>query len=345
MNKDVFLMLTEFCPNRCDYCYIKNRHIHETMSMDTVDQIMIEYKPYRVIFFGGEPLVEIDLIEKILAKYHNVCKFQIVTSGLVNYEKFILDINSKYPLNEIQISWDGVNNNSRLSVDGFNRQDEVYQKILWTIDQGVKFDVKCVLNDLNIHNMYKTCQEFNRLALKGVSGEFVIAHKENFTEKFFIEFEKQLLLCLELKEHMSMEFLNKIMMIICKDTNVKSCDAGHYYVFRPNGELSYCTILSQYSSYNISEEDLENRCNHFDCQNCEIAFMCDGGCRYERIITYGDKWKDNYCLHTCRINKIYYKVIINWLNNMTIQERLNFNNLLLRYDKFTKLYKGGVINE
>jgi radical SAM protein with 4Fe4S-binding SPASM domain len=310
------------------------------MTIETVDKIIKEYDPKRIIFFGGEPLVEINLMEQILQKYYGTRKFQIVTSGLVNYEKFILDINSKYPFNEIQISWDGIDNTSRISADGVNRQDEIYNKILWTIDQGVKFDVKCVLNNLNIHNMYETCKEFNRLASKGVSGEFVIAHRENFSEEFFEQFEKQLPLCLELQDHMSMEFLNKIMMVIWKDTNTKSCDAGHYHVFRPNGELSHCTILSQFPDYNLTDDELAVRCKHKDCQNCEIAFMCDGGCRYERVVTFGDKWKENYCSHTCRVNKIYYNVISKWLNDMNNSKRWELNDLLLRYSNYKKMYGG-----
>lgn len=335
MNQEVYLMLTEFCPNRCDYCYIKNRSVRETMTMNTVDKIIQEYDPWRIILFGGEPLVEYELMEQILAKYHGTRRFQLVTSANVNYERFITDLNKRYPLDEIQVSWDGVGNNSRLSADGSNKQDQVFDKILWTASHGVNIDVKCVLNNLNIGGMYETTKVFWEY---GLNGEFVIAHRENFTEDFFTEFERQLPLCLDVNKRLPMEFLNKILQVIQKDFMVSSCDAGGYLVFRPNGDRHYCTILSQYGNYTM--EDLMERCKHKDCQDCKLYFMCDGGCRYERVALYGDKWRDNYCTHTCRINNIYYRVITNWLKGMSREDRLKLNDILKRYLNFKNVYWG-----
>ncbi|MDR3563334.1 MAG: radical SAM protein [Negativicutes bacterium] len=340
MKREAYLMLTEFCPNRCDYCYIKAKDSRAAMSMATVDAIMAEHKPWRVVFFGGEPLVELDLMEEILAKYHGRCRFQLVTSAMVNYERFISKVHRRYPLDEIQVSWDGVGNASRLSADGVNRQDEVYRKILWTAAQGVGIDVKCVLNNLNIYSMYDTYREFRRLESLGIRGEFVVAHREEISEDFFREFERQLPLCLDPAGRISVEFLNRILNVIQRSRTVASCDAGQYLVFRPDGGLSHCTILSQYYPRAFSAGELVAPCTHPDCAACELAILCDGGCRYERVAVYGEGWRENYCPHTCRLNRIYHRVIRGWQDGMPPAVRLGFNQTLLRYLDFMKTYKG-----
>ena len=57
MYKEIYLMLTEACPNRCEYCYIKGRDNPATMTFDQIDKIIQEEKPSRILFFGGEPLL------------------------------------------------------------------------------------------------------------------------------------------------------------------------------------------------------------------------------------------------------------------------------------------------
>ena len=54
MYKEIYLMLTEACPNRCEYCYIKGRDNPATMTFEQIDQIIQTEKPSRILFFGGD---------------------------------------------------------------------------------------------------------------------------------------------------------------------------------------------------------------------------------------------------------------------------------------------------
>ncbi len=53
MYKEIYLMLTEACLIRCEYCYIKGRDNPATMTFDQIDKIIQEEKPSRILFFGG----------------------------------------------------------------------------------------------------------------------------------------------------------------------------------------------------------------------------------------------------------------------------------------------------
>ena len=72
MKKSLTLTLTQNCNLNCTYCY-ENRHSGRTMTFDTAKMILDrEMSPLtsedeiEIDFFGGEPMLEFDLIKKIV---------------------------------------------------------------------------------------------------------------------------------------------------------------------------------------------------------------------------------------------------------------------------------------
>lgn len=85
LSKNITFVVTENCNLRCTYCYECNKDYHAVMSKETakaaVDAIldkekMANYAPYDkypfviLEFMGGEPLIEIDLIDYILSYFN-----------------------------------------------------------------------------------------------------------------------------------------------------------------------------------------------------------------------------------------------------------------------------------
>ena len=336
--RQVYLMLTEFCPNRCVYCYIKNRHIHEQMKMADVDTLFskMEYETPRVIFFGGEPLMEIDMMKDIIKRYPH-CTYQVITSGSVNYDRFLQEVAPD--IKEIQLSWDGPDNKNRPSLI-HDTQDESYKRILKTIDAGFKLDVRCVLNDYNIDRLVNTFTVFDELAKKyprQLHGDFVVAHQEKLSPQFPFELRKGLEECLALiqkelegenRPYIPRDWLNKI-IAVQEGKPRTSCDAGNYIVMRPNGDLYPCTILSQYddpqfkighvNDYDLNPEVIDRMktaCKDEDCQNCPARPLCDGGCRYERYVNFDD-WQEHYCRHQCDDSLVFQYTISDWLKSLS----------------------------
>lgn len=103
MAQSVTLIVTEDCQLRCGYCYMTGKNIFNKMSFSVakaaVDYVLRErdlFTPKSVIwdFIGGEPLLEIDLIDKIcdyikLQMYQinhpwfNSYRFSLSTNGLL----------------------------------------------------------------------------------------------------------------------------------------------------------------------------------------------------------------------------------------------------------------------
>ena len=122
------LHLTERCNMQCKYCFMT--HGVGRMSVEVaeaaVDYLLQECGDYaRVTFFGGEPLLEFDLMrhitEYIRSNASRTVKLDVVTNGTLLTEEFLeyADMNHV----QISISYDGLRNDT-------NRVDENMNPVL-----------------------------------------------------------------------------------------------------------------------------------------------------------------------------------------------------------------------
>jgi len=73
--QSIFFNLTYACPLACKYCYIdpelKGMTLEEVeYTMELINQDKGNYSR-TITFFGGEPALQMDIIEKIVPKYYN----------------------------------------------------------------------------------------------------------------------------------------------------------------------------------------------------------------------------------------------------------------------------------
>lgn len=333
--REIYLMITELCPNRCEYCYIRNRANPKTISMDTVDKVIKKYNPNRVILFGGEPLADFDMYKAIVKKYFGQFKMQVVTSTSVNFKEF-LEFNKKYPLNEVQLSWDGFNHN-RLNAGKEDTSLKTFNNILHAMHEGLKFDIKAVISNHNVHQLVSLHEMFKAFQPHGISGQFVIAHRDEYTDHFYRLLEKNLLYTFDL-DKMYSDHLNKIIAYLNRDNGFSSCDGGNYIVIDPDGRESCCTAISQEKSLVISPDEIKRPCLDPDCKNCKYAYLCDGGCRYERYNAFGYEWQYHKLESTCKVVRIYNETIKKWIGSLDVFERKRLLDTIQRYKNYLHNY-------
>ena len=279
--KEYYFFLTQQCPNRCKYCYI-DWHASD-MTKEDIDKYIEKYTPSRIIFFGGEPLLRLDLIEYTVKKYYGKCRFQVVTSTCANFKEF-LDFHEKYPLDEVQLSWDGWMD-SRIDINGNSIAQKVYDNIIYALNKEIRFDIKTVINNVNIsqlrdiHDFFKEIRNSGKYKGYG-NGEFVIAHGEDYSNEFYECLERDLIYTFDF-DKLYIEHLNKLCAWVSQDKSYCSCDIGKYHIVLPSGEVNNCTALSQFG-VKLDDTEAQQRCTHPDCMNCKYGAICDGGCRYER---------------------------------------------------------------
>lgn len=361
----VYIMMTEACPLDCEYCYIKDRKTKNSVSDEHIDNLIesFEYESPRIIYFGGEPLLELKHIKEVTERWKHRCQFQVITSGLVNFDKFIDEVykpnRNKF---DIQISWDGYENDNRVLRNGTNKQDRVMATILSTLEMDIPLQVRTVVNDENIDNLIKIYRTYRYLKLHypHLTGDITIAHQKTFKEDFPEKFRYQLKLVLAeiendikagIEPYFPLEFMKK-MTTTLSGRNVSSCDAGNYLVLKPSGDLYPCTILSQQNDdvdfimgkvgdeLDYEQMDKMRKVSKAEsCQSCNVRAVCDGGCRYERVANFGNEWMGKVCGFTCGVSEAWYYEMKEWflgleekIYDKVIQRLTLFNNWVINYD-------------
>lgn len=336
MYKEIYLFLTNQCPNRCHYCYIK--YNNDCLTEKDIDECIEQNKPNRVVFFGGEPLMRLDLMEYTLEKYHDQMDFQVITSSMANWKEFI-KFQKKWNI-ELQISWDGFKD-SRVDTSGRSIADRVLKNINYAISEGLDhFDIKTVINNANVKDIPRLNKLFHRLDKEfHINGQYCIARGEDHNDQWFKDLEENLYCTFEgTLEHPYTENLNKIMAYINR-APMQSCAAGKELSYLTDKTMSSCTSIAFTDQKYEDFDKIQKRCTSKDCQieNCKYFYLCDGGCRYERMLKFGDKWLDNYLPETCKLMEVYDNLITKYLASLNHEELEKLYKLIIRYKNW--LYK------
>lgn len=336
MYKEIYLFLTNQCPNRCHYCYIK--YNNDCLTEKDIDECIEQNKPNRVVFFGGEPLMRLDLMEYTLEKYHDQMNFQVITSSMANWKEFI-KFQKKWNI-ELQISWDGFKD-SRVDTSGRSIADRVLKNINYAISEGLDhFDIKTVINNANVKDIPRLNKLFHRLDKEfHINGQYCIARGEDHDDQWFKDLEENLYCTFEgTLEHPYTENLNKIMAYINR-APMQSCAAGKEQSYLTDKTMSSCTSIAFTDQKYEDFDKIQKRCTSKDCQieNCKYFYLCDGGCRYERMLKFGDKWLDNYLPETCKLMEVYDNLITKYLASLNHEELAELYKIIMRYKNW--LYK------
>lgn len=162
---------TSSCNFRCVYCFEGNTHPNITMTSKTVNEvinfidgqlkILTQIEDLHITWFGGEPLLSIDVLivlgEKIkfLAKKYNI-KFQstLVTNGVLFSRKNMLKLKESCNLISAQITLDGMLDNYCKKK---NATSEDFYKVLNNIKEtyhDIEIDVRLNTDKQNCKDMY-----------------------------------------------------------------------------------------------------------------------------------------------------------------------------------------------
>lgn len=358
-----YLMVTEFCPLRCEYCYIKDRATMNEFPYEWMEKVKCMFtcfnKP-RIVFFGGEPLVKVDLIKKIVENYSNDFQFQVVTNGCVNFHKFMDEVYEPNRNNfDVQISWDG-NTTTRPFVNGDKTYESVYSNIIEELEKGRILVGRAVLNEESVKCFYQTFDTYRTLNRKyKFGGDFTIAHQPSFKESYAKDlYEQTKMVFQSIKEDFHKDeriyipdILLKIVTNMIEQKEVISCDIGTHVVIKPNGDIYPCTILSQQDerfklgnlNTNVDTEIITDLRYKARCQKeCAFKSLCDGGCRYERIINFPNDWKCEVCSHSCDIYEALYNAAKEFLESLDEDENSTLMKILNSYNIFKVSYDNGM---
>ncbi|MBQ9513770.1 MAG: thioether cross-link-forming SCIFF peptide maturase [Clostridia bacterium] len=331
--KALCLHICHDCNLSCKYCFAgkgkykgKSEYMSFEVGKKAVD-FLIENSGKRQIlemdFFGGEPLLNLDVVKKIVAyareegkKKGKIFLFTLTTNGVL--------------LNEETAKWlNKEMENVVLSIDG---RKEVHDGVRKTINGKGSYDV-IVENIKNFVKMRKDKHYYVRgtftnknldfsndvlfladMGLKEISLEPVVLDKndelyisEDMLPKIKEEYRKLAKEYLERKKRGEnlfnfFHFQIDLKGGVCLKKRISACGAGNeYFSVTPNGDIFPCHQFASNPAYKMGNvfdgklddniRDIFRNANLFTrdkCKDCFAKYHCSGGCPANNINFSGD---------------------------------------------------------
>lgn len=321
--KALCLNIAHDCNVRCGYCFASTGDYHggrklmpfsvASRAIDFLLSTSGSRRRLEVDFFGGEPLMNFDVVKETVLyarerekEYGKRIGFTVTTNGtLLNkeIEEFIND-----NMDNIVISMDGrkqVNDRMRKFVDGTGTYDSTMPKLKRFIES--RGDKSYYIRGTFTANNLDFCSDVLHLADEGfreISVEPVVAEKEKgyalreeHLPKIYQEYDKLANKYIEYNEggkgFRYYHFLMDLDGGPCIYKRVSSCGSGvEYFAVTPDGELYPCHQFVGRDEYlmgdvwkGVTNEGLRqefsknNVYNKDKCRQCWARFYCSGGCQ------------------------------------------------------------------
>ncbi|NLJ98775.1 MAG: thioether cross-link-forming SCIFF peptide maturase [Tissierellia bacterium] len=320
--KALCLHVAHDCNLRCKYCFASQGDFKGDRSLMSLDvgkralELLVKNSGNRrnleVDFFGGEPLMNFDLVKKLVyygreleEKNNKHFRFTITTNGVLLNEDNIDFINKH--MDNVVLSLDGrkeINDNMRKTVSGDGSYDIILPKFKELIEKrgDKEYYIRGTFTSYNI-DFAKDALDFYEKGFKKISIEPVVtspdmdyALREEHIEPVLEEYEKFSKDYIKIKK-MDRNFLFFHFMIDlnqgpCIIKRAVGCGAGsEYMAVTPEGDLYPChqfvgdedfkigDVFKGVINIDIREQFKKaNVYNKTECRNCWARFYCSGGC-------------------------------------------------------------------
>lgn len=328
--KAVCLNIAHDCNLRCKYCFADGEGYDQQkklMSFEvakkTID-FLLENSGVRrnieVDFFGGEPLLNMNVIKKTVEyarsrekEFNKNFRFTITTNSTLLTEE-IMDYLEENMVN-IVLSIDGrkkVQDNIRLKINGEGTYEDILPKIKSMVERRHKskkqYYIRGTFTSQNL-DFYEDIKHFIDIGFKEISIEPVVLPEENILsiqeehlEKIYKQYDKILD---ELLNHDEVTFYHFNVDINggpCIYKRISGCGAGFEYIaVTPDGDIFPChqfvgnekfyigNVYEGIKNKEISNEFREsNIYNKPECKKCWARFFCSGGCQANNYNFNGD---------------------------------------------------------
>ncbi len=330
--KAMCLHVAHDCNLRCAYCFADEGAYHKRRELMSAEvgkaaiDFLIEKSGKRrnleVDFFGGEPLMNFDVVKEVVAYARKREKeagknfrFTLTTNGVLLNDEKIAYMNEH--MSNVVLSLDGrkeTNDRVRCRVDGSGSYDSIVPKLL-KVAESRNQDNYYVRGTFTAYNrdFSKDVLHLADLGFKQTSVEPVVsdpnepyAITEEMLPELFREYETLVEEYLERKKDGKgfnfFHFMIDLDQGPCVIKRLSGCGAGcEYLAVAPNGDIYPChqfVGVEEYRMGNLKEEGLNGEIrNLFEschvytkskCRDCFAKFYCSGGCMANACLLNGD---------------------------------------------------------
>lgn len=336
------LVVTTDCNLRCQYCYMhKDRN---KMSKDVVDTIINNMPEmlsaygetsYNVVYFGGEPLMNWDIIEYSLPKLMEDKKCNraiVITNGLLLDDTKFKYIRSNGMRSNFSFSYDGLwQDTNRPHVSGKSNREK-YIQLLHTYFKEVG-GFKIMVSPDNVDTLL---ENFNFILEHNIEYiDFTLVRDDIWDADSIHRYDKNLHRLIteyikivksgkRVKLSLIMLYLAYIMMFPAIGKPNSGCYAGHSgLAFMPNGDGYPCARFGTSDKFKLFDSQsqkfipstflqltngLINVNTYKKCQACIAYSICKAGCIYSQLKQLDDGTYVSEPLESvCKLSKITYR--------------------------------------
>lgn len=324
-----YFVTSERCNLACKYCFLGNnsekRKLFSSTDMTkeiadksidffvrqlSLSGIDFEKNTPQIIFFGGEPLINFEIVEYVAQQIKEMksnnpilenCELTVITNGTLLTKERIINLNDLGVT--INISIDGSTkeaNEMRVDVAG----NEVFDKLITILDLFKKLKIKLslsvTLSEKTIKDLPGLLNLIKKYDIKGL-GYNILLCSDNYqlpdeyyeeASKFIIESFKEFR-PLGIYEDRIMRKLNSFAK---SRIHFSDCGAtaGGQLVFSPDGRVGIChEMLAEKENFVTTVNDVKfdakdhplwqkwaslTPINCDECVDCEALGICGGGC-------------------------------------------------------------------
>jgi len=343
--KALCLNVAHDCNMRCGYCFASTGDYHggRKLMPFSVASRAVEFllessgnrKRLEVDFFGGEPLMNFDVVKETVLfarerekEYGKRIGFTITTNGALLGKKTAEFINEN--MDNIVLSIDGrkqVNDRMRKFTDGSGTYDDIMPKLKSFVasrgDKSYYIRGTFTANNLDFCSdvLHLADEGFKEISIEPVAAEKGKAYalKEEHLPRIYREYdrlaEKYIDYYEKGKGFRYYHFLLDLDGGPCVYKRVSSCGSGvEYFAVTPDGELYPChqfvgrkeylmgDVWKGVSNKTLQKEFSENTVYHKKkCRECWARFYCSGGCQ-ANAAAFNNNLKEPYDIE-CKLQK------------------------------------------
>lgn len=307
----MYIYLTNKCNLRCHHCYMLSGEANENeLNTSEIKKLLHEFVDFggkAVMFTGGEATLRDDLVEILREAKSLELSTGILSNGILWTDSMIENI---YPfLDEVQISIDGYDDKTYMSVRGINGFGIAKNTVEKLLKKNVRTTVAITpLQDTLInkeHNYIKFIENmlkkwadypfFIKINTELMSGRDITpTEKENIIYKKSIRKIKDSFP--QFADYKGFALDHKYHCVI------ENCGYGGLSI-ASNGDVFFCNLTSKCAKQgnirnnklsdilNISKKAkaLSSVNNLIPCRDCPLKYLCGGGCRVRHFTELANK--------------------------------------------------------
>ena len=344
--KAMCLHIAHDCNLRCKYCFASTGDFgvgRKLMDYDTgkaaIDFLLEKSgnrKNLELDFFGGEPLMNFDVVKKVVEyarkkekEFGKTFRFTITTNGILLTDDKIDFINKE--MSNVVLSIDGrkeINDRMRVRVDGTGSYDAIIDKYISLVsrrDKSKDYYVRGTYTKYNLDfsndviHLYE--RGFDQVSVEPVMGSetepYVITEED--LDKINDEYDILVDKLSEIRENGGFcnffHFMLDLNQGPCAIKRLRGCGSGNEYVaVTPEGDIYPChqfVGIEKFKMGNLHDKTFDMSIKNMfarthiyakeDCKDCWAKFYCSGGCNANNYLYEGDILKPHKL--SCKIQK------------------------------------------